>query len=70
MNHHVTDLFLKVIELPEQNRTAFLDKECGDDAQLRREVETLVAHDSHNTITEFSVERDRPRPKRRVATKS
>ena len=56
-----TDVFLKVIELPRHRRNAFLDQACGDDAELRRDVETLVDHDSLNTITELAVESGVPR---------
>jgi serine/threonine-protein kinase len=39
----VTNLFAAAQELPPGERVAFLDRECGGDAELRREVETLLA---------------------------
>ena len=38
----VKELFADVAELPEPERTAFLDRECGDDHELRKEVEQLL----------------------------
>src|SRR5262249_31223386 len=39
-------LFDGAVELPPGEREAFLDAACGDDASLRAEVESLLAHDS------------------------
>jgi TolB-like protein len=39
----VTTLFAEALEQPPGARGAFLDRACGDDAGLRREVETLLA---------------------------
>ena len=36
-------LYQEAAELPEQERAAFLAKACGDDVELRREVDKLVA---------------------------
>ncbi|MDH4338720.1 MAG: serine/threonine-protein kinase, partial [Candidatus Krumholzibacteria bacterium] len=36
-------LFDRAAELPEQEREAFLDRECGDDASLREEMHRLFA---------------------------
>ena len=41
----VESIFQKAIKLPLDKRTAFLDAACGGDEQLRREVESLLAHD-------------------------
>jgi hypothetical protein len=42
----VKKLFLRICELPEQDRLAALDRACGDDRELRREVESLLSfHD-------------------------
>lgn len=41
----VQELFLKVVELPPQDRAAALDRECGDDAELRERVAELLAAD-------------------------
>lgn len=39
-------VFTEAIKLPRQQRTEFLDKACGKDADLRRKVEALLsAHD-------------------------
>jgi len=40
------DLFRAVIRLPENERSAFLENECGSDLDLRGEVEILIASDS------------------------
>jgi serine/threonine-protein kinase len=36
-------VFLRAIELPTEERAAFLDEACGDDAAFRREVEAVLA---------------------------
>ncbi len=41
---HSQAIFLAVRDLPEANRSAFLDGACGSDAALRAEVESLLAH--------------------------
>ena len=40
------ELFSKALGLSEEERQAFLDRECGADAQMRAEVESLLAHDA------------------------
>ena len=40
----IDDLVDAALELPEQDRAAFLKVACGDDIALREEVESLVAH--------------------------
>jgi Tol biopolymer transport system component len=45
----VKALFQAIVERPERERDAFLANECGDDAELRREVESLLASDSRDT---------------------
>ncbi len=42
----VKALFLAASELPELQRDAFLRREAGDDDQIRREVESLLASDA------------------------
>src|SRR5882724_310857 len=37
------ELFDQALALPESERGSFLDRECGDDAELRRELDALVA---------------------------
>ena len=39
-------LFAEVLELPPEERSAFLDEACGDDAELRERIEVLLR--SHN----------------------
>jgi serine/threonine-protein kinase len=38
-------LFDAAVRLPPEERATFLSRECGDDAELRRELERLLAHD-------------------------
>src|SRR5262245_7493671 len=40
------ELFHRALELDEAARGAVLDRECGGDAQLRRDVERLLAADA------------------------
>ena len=42
----VQSLFLEALELPPDERVRFLDHACAGDAELRREVESLLAYDS------------------------
>lgn len=41
-------IFAHLLELPPEERQAFLDEECGDDPELRREVERLLDADERN----------------------
>ena len=41
----VEALFAAAVELPSTERQAYLDRECGDDEELRREVAELLASD-------------------------
>jgi serine/threonine protein kinase/tetratricopeptide (TPR) repeat protein len=43
--HRVEQLYHTALELAEGERTAFLGGSCGNDDELRREVESLLAHD-------------------------
>src|SRR5262249_51155790 len=45
--HRVKDLFVAALDLPDgPDRRAFLDRECGGDAGLRRRLDVLLAaHD-------------------------
>jgi len=47
----VDELLDAVMELPPQERTGFLDRECNGDTTLRREVESLLA--SHDQASGF-----------------
>jgi Tol biopolymer transport system component/predicted Ser/Thr protein kinase len=44
--NRVEELFHQALDLPSEARAAFLQKECGADEPLRREVESLLAHES------------------------
>src|SRR5215469_14223815 len=50
----VQSLFLEAAELSPEQRARFLDSACGDDSEIRREVESLLTHDggSERRITE------------------
>ncbi|MHC4427236.1 MAG: protein kinase domain-containing protein [Planctomycetota bacterium] len=39
------ELFLAAVDSPPEQRSALLDEQCGSDAALRAEVESLLAHD-------------------------
>ena len=51
---HIEDLFLQASELPPEARVAFLAEHCAGDAELRREVESLLEH-SEDDFVEASV---------------
>ncbi len=40
------ELFQQATDLATGERTAFLNRECGDDGELRRELEELLSHDA------------------------
>jgi serine/threonine protein kinase len=42
----VKAILIAARELPRDQRAAFLERECGDDAALRAEVESLLAHET------------------------
>jgi len=41
----IQNLFLEALDLPPEQRGQFLEASCPGDAELRREVESLIAHD-------------------------
>ena len=43
--HRVKDLCQRALDLDESRRAEFIDQSCGDDEVLRREVESLLAHE-------------------------
>jgi serine/threonine protein kinase/tetratricopeptide (TPR) repeat protein len=47
----VKRLFLEICELPEDERLAALDRACGDDRALRREVESLLCFHAKTETT-------------------
>ncbi|MFN0170152.1 MAG: serine/threonine-protein kinase [Bryobacteraceae bacterium] len=53
----VEDIFHRAVALPPEARAAFLDQACGADLSLRREVESLLAHESEDGAT-FAPARD------------
>ena len=40
----VKDIFARAVELEDSERSAFLARECGDDSELRREIDSLLEH--------------------------
>jgi serine/threonine protein kinase/tetratricopeptide (TPR) repeat protein len=63
-------LFLEVCDLSPDERAAVLDRECGDDAELRADVESLIAHHDAPTAeisdadTRIAQGEESPRPRR------
>ena len=45
----IHELFDAVVDLPPEERRAVMEKECGDDAALRKEVESMLAADAQTT---------------------
>jgi hypothetical protein len=41
------ELFHAALERPPEARRAFLDGACGEDSELRRQVEVLISKDEH-----------------------
>ncbi len=46
-HQQICDLFARLCEQPSEAHNAFLDQACADDADLRREVEAMLAADAH-----------------------
>ncbi len=47
------EIFQRAVQLPAHERSAYLDQACGDNVELRQEVESLlVAHDTANGFME------------------
>ena len=46
----IDDIFAVALELEPAERAKFLDKACGADEQLRKEVESLLAEDSPESL--------------------
>jgi serine/threonine protein kinase len=42
----VRDVFAQVMDLPAEQRSRFIADKCADDGELRKEVESLLEHDS------------------------
>jgi len=47
----IREIFLAAVSSPADERPDVLDRRCGDDHELRREVERLIAHHNDQTIT-------------------
>lgn len=45
----IEEIFLDALDLPTQDRVAFLDEQCDDDA-MRREVDRMLRADSHDSV--------------------
>src|SRR5215510_11656342 len=43
--HQITQIYDAAVDVEEKNRASFLEEACGDDADLRQEVESLLAYD-------------------------
>lgn len=48
-------VFLSALDLPEQEREAFVLKQCGDNSQLQAEVQKLLAHQAASHFLEAPV---------------
>jgi serine/threonine-protein kinase len=48
----VDRLFVAALELGKEERERFLARECGEDEELRRQVESLLAHDRPDSFLE------------------
>ena len=46
----IDEIFAAALELEPSARPAFLTQACGSDEGLRREVESLLAHDSPESL--------------------
>ncbi|MEQ8274780.1 MAG: serine/threonine-protein kinase [Deltaproteobacteria bacterium] len=60
----VKAVFLDVTALELDERPAFLEQVCGSDAELRKEVESLLAHSSAGPVLETLERRPTPLPTR------
>src|SRR5262245_44941687 len=43
--HQINQIYDAAVDVEEKNRASFLEEACGDDADLRQEVESLLAYD-------------------------
>ncbi len=46
----IDDIFAQALELELSEREDFLTQACGDDEELRQKVDSLLAHDSHESL--------------------
>ena len=42
--HRIESLYGETLALPDRERKAFLDEVCGDDTELKQEIESLLAY--------------------------
>src|SRR5262245_57927842 len=42
---HINQIYDAAVDVEEKNRASFLEEACGEDAELRQEVESLLAYD-------------------------
>jgi tetratricopeptide (TPR) repeat protein len=56
------ELFLEALDRPAENRSAFLDTACGDDAELRKEVDSLLGFHEAPRADDAAVDRPEPHP--------
>ncbi|WP_339909011.1 serine/threonine protein kinase [Symmachiella dynata] len=49
-NSRIRDIFVQAIDLDKKSRAKFLDQECGDEPEIRAEVESLLSHHAPDTI--------------------
>jgi len=56
----VEDIFHQAVELAPESRAVFLDQACGGNESLRREVESLLDHESENGSTFAHPAADQP----------
>jgi len=54
----ISELFAKAIDLPTQDRNDYLDSICGDDADLRAELDDLLARDECDAVVDQPVLED------------
>jgi hypothetical protein len=64
------DLFLEALDRPPGERSAHLDRACGENADLRREVESLLSHHDPVSLFDKPVEGAPDLPVRTLAPES
>ncbi len=53
----IKEIFLKAIELPSEERMAFIKKECGEDTEMIEEVQSLVQNHNEDSIFEAPIQK-------------
>src|SRR5687768_18440840 len=49
--NRIEEVLQAALDLEPERRAAFLDEACGEDDELRREVESLLAHESDEALS-------------------